>query len=99
MTTRFEEIQFPAGQSGPPQEPTAEQLLEKLLTDLALCITLLNLKLKWLRADATVPLAELAETTAMLEQMTQMQAKYEADRAQLRRSVQDNAIRFPTGEK
>ena len=99
MITRFEEIQFPAGQSGPPKEPTAEQLLEKLLTDLALCITLLNLKLKWLRADAAVPLAELAETTAMLEQMTQLQARYEADRARLRHEGQANAIHFPTGEK
>lgn len=83
------------------EEETADQLLEELLADIDLCITLLNLELKWMRSDKTVEVAKLAEATAQLERMTRMKEEY---RQALQRPQPPadapppgNLIRFPGG--
>ena len=68
---------FPPLEEGDPEEETAEDLLEEMLTDIKLCITLLNLELKWMRGDKTVEVAKLAETMEQLHRMTRMKEEYE----------------------
>ena len=99
-----DEEQLPLSEENDGQEEeTAEEMLQEMLTDIELCITLLNLELKWMRGDKTVEVAKLAETMEQLRRMTRMKEEYEQalarqkkiDKAMRTAAPPSNLIRFP----
>ncbi len=76
------------------QNAEARQLLKKLLADIDLAVTLLNLELKWMRGDKTVSLERLAEANAQLQWVLRLREEYAA-KLTTEQPPDDRLIPFP----